>query len=395
MNQVAPRPAQREATGTGSVLSVGLWNDTRLWQAVGVFRLGALVYATLVFFVVRDQVRQPGVGWFLLAVMAAWTVLMLLRLPPSDAFIVGDLALAVFMIMSTRLVDYTGRILGGAQTLPSMWAAAPVLGWAIWKGRRAGLVAAVVISLADLTEIMWHPSLQTIYNIVLLLLTGTIIGYAVEVFRAGRRELARAVSLEAAAQERERLASGIHDSVLQVLAFVQRRAAELGGEAAELGQLAGEQEIRLRTLVSSGISTGRGDGPGEGMRDLLAELASVARARVTVTGPVGAVPLPTETVIAVMGAVTSALDNVDKHAGSGVRAWLLVEDQGDTVSVSIRDDGVGIPPGRLERAAAEGRLGVSASIRGRIASIGGAVDVMSVLGQGTEVELRIPRERSS
>jgi signal transduction histidine kinase len=392
---VIPRSTALGATGNGSVLSVGLWNDTRLWQAVGVFRVGALAYAALVFFTVHDQVRRPGLGWLLLAVMAVWTAVMLLRVPPSDILIVGDLVIAVAMVMSTRLVDYLDRILDGAQTLPSMWAAAPVLGWAIWKGRRAGFAAAVVISLADLTEIMWRPSLQTVYNIVLLLLTGTIVGYAVEVFRAGRRELARAVSLEAATQERERLASGIHDSVLQVLAFVQRRAAELGGEAAELGQLAGEQEIKLRTLVSSGSSSGRGDGPGEGMRDLLAELGSVAGAKVTVTGPAGAVPLPTETVTAIMGAVTAALDNVDKHAGPGVRVWLLVEDQGDTVGVSIRDDGAGIPPGRLERAAEEGRLGVSASIRGRIAVVGGTVDVMSVQGEGTEVELRVPRERFS
>jgi signal transduction histidine kinase len=372
----------------------GLWNDTRLWRAVGVFRLGALVYASLIFFLTQDQMRRPGLGVLLLGVMAAWTVVMVVRLPPSDLFIVMDLVLAVVMILGTMAVDHTERILGGAQTLPTMWAASPVLGWAVWKGRRTGLIAAAAISLADLVEIMWQPSLQTIYNIVLLLLTGTIIGYAVEVFRAGRRELARAVSLEAAAQERERLASGIHDSVLQVLAFVQRRAAELGGEAAELGQLAGEQEVKLRTLMSTGSSAGRGDAPQAGMRDLFAELGSVAGARVTVTGPAEPVPLPAETVTAAMGAVTAALDNVDKHAGPRARAWLLVEDQGDSVSVSIRDDGTGIPPGRLERAVAEGRLGVSASIRGRITAIGGAVDVVSVPGEGTEVELRIPRGQS-
>jgi signal transduction histidine kinase len=392
---MATRPAPQEATGTASVLLLGLWNDTRLWRAIGVFRLGALVYATLVFLVVHEQMRRPGLGWLLLAVMAVWTVVMLLRSLPPDTFIVGDLILAVVMIMGTRLVDYPDRILEGASTLPSMWAAAPVLGWAVWKGRRAGLVAAVVISLADLTEIMWRPTLQTLYNIVLLLLTGTIIGYAVEVFRAGRRELARAVSLEAAARERERLASGIHDSVLQVLAFVQRRAAELGGEAAQLGQLAGEQEIKLRALVSSGSSSDRGEEPGEGMRDLLAELNSVAGAKVTVTGPAGPVPLSAETVTATMGAVTAALDNVDKHAGPAARIWLLIEDRGDTVIVSIRDDGVGIPPGRLERAVEEGRLGISASIRGRIEAVGGTVDVMSAPGEGTEVELRMPRERFS
>ena len=49
--------------------------------------------------------------------------------------------------------------------------------------------------------------------------------------------------------ERARLARAVHDGVLQVLALVQRRGGELGGEAGELGRLAGEQEIRLRALI--------------------------------------------------------------------------------------------------------------------------------------------------
>jgi hypothetical protein len=79
------------------------------------------------------------------------------------------------------------------------------------------------------------------------------IGYVVEVARASERTLARALRIDAATRERERLARDIHDSVLQVLAMVQRRGAEIGGEAAELGRLAGEQEVALRTLVAGGV----------------------------------------------------------------------------------------------------------------------------------------------
>ncbi len=50
-------------------------------------------------------------------------------------------------------------------------------------------------------------------------------------------------------RERARLARAVHDGVLQVLALVQRRGAELGGDAAELGRLAGEQEAALRSLI--------------------------------------------------------------------------------------------------------------------------------------------------
>lgn len=373
--------------------SLHLWDDRRLWRAVGLFRVGALVYAGTAFFAVREEVARPALGWTLLAVMAAWTVLLLLLRPPPVSLVLTDLAVVVAAVLSTRLVDEPGRIAAGAQTLPTMWAAAPVLGWAVWRGRRGGLVAAGVVAVADLVEVGWRLSLGTVYNIVLLLLAGAIVGYAVEVFRAGRRELARAVALDAATRERERLAGGIHDSVLQVLAFVQRRAAELGGEAAELGRLAGDQEVKLRELVSAGAVTGAGTSSAEGLRDVRADLGALAGARVTVTGPAGAVSLPAEAAAAVVGAVAAALDNVRRHAGPTARAWLLVEDQGDSVTVTVRDDGAGVPPGRLEAAAREGRLGVSASIRGRISAVGGTVEVVSIPGQGTEVELRVPRGR--
>ncbi len=67
-----------------------------------------------------------------------------------------------------------------------------------------------------------------------------------------------ALEIEAATRERERLARDIHDGVLQVLAMVQRRASALGGEAAELGRMAGEQEVALRSLVSAAWCPSRG-----------------------------------------------------------------------------------------------------------------------------------------
>ena len=52
-------------------------------------------------------------------------------------------------------------------------------------------------------------------------------------------------------EERERLSRQVHDGAIQVLALVSRRGREIGGETAELAELAGEQERALRRLVSS------------------------------------------------------------------------------------------------------------------------------------------------
>ncbi|WP_423790573.1 ATP-binding protein [Micromonospora globispora] len=88
-------------------------------------------------------------------------------------------------------------------------------------------------------------------------------------------------------------------------------------------------------------------------------------------------------------ATGAALDNVARHAGG--RAWVLIEDEGERVTVSVRDEGPGIPEGRLAEAAVQGRLGVAQSIRGRVAGLGGEVRIVSVPGAGTEIELSVPR----
>jgi signal transduction histidine kinase len=81
--------------------------------------------------------------------------------------------------------------------------------------------------------------------------------------------------------------------------------------------------------------------------------------------------------------------------GADARAWILVEDEPDEVIVTVRDDGPGIPEGRLAQAEGEGRLGVALSIRGRLREIGGTAELISVPGQGTEVELKVPKTEST
>jgi signal transduction histidine kinase len=125
--------------------------------------------------------------------------------------------------------------------------------------------------------------------------------------------------------------------------------------------------------------------------DLRSLLAPHAGARVTLSEPGAPVLLAPAAAREVAAAVSAALDNVRNHAGDGARAWILVEDEPDAVIVTVRDDGPGIPEGRLAQAEGEGRLGVALSIRGRLRDIGGTAELISVPGQGTEVELKVPK----
>lgn len=79
------------------------------------------------------------------------------------------------------------------------------------------------------------------------------------------------------------------------------------------------------------------------------------------------------------------------HVGLSAPAWVLVEDVRSAVVVTVRDEGPGIAEGRLDEAAAEGRLGVRESICGRVADLGGTASLHTAPGQGTEWELSFPR----
>jgi signal transduction histidine kinase len=360
-----------------------------LWRAVDVFRVVALIYATLVYANSADDMLRPAAGWALVVVMTAWTVLTLLIRSRPLWLIVADLAVGVLTVAASAFIEDPSHIAEGAQTIPTFWAATPVMTWAVAWGWRGAMVAAALIGLADI-YVVKDPTTATIHNIVLLVVAGAIIGYAVTLVRIGQGKLDQAVALEAATRERERLARDIHDSVLQVLAYVKRRGTEVGGEAAEIARLAGDQETRLRSLIATGPKPESSQDDWHRV-DVRRELSALASSGVTVSGPAEPVILTRPAAEALTGAVREAVANVRRHVGEEAEAWVLLEDEGDAVVVSVRDDGPGIPEGRLAAAAADGRLGVRSSIQGRIADVGGRVAIVSTPGQGTEVEMRVPR----
>ena len=109
----------------------------------------------------------------------------------------------------------------------------------------------------------------------------------------------------------------------------------------------------------------------------------------TVSGPAHPVLLDQRVVDELTSVVRACLDNVARHVGTDAPAWVLVEELGERVVVTVRDEGPGIAPGRLEQAEGEGRLGVAESIRGRMSDLGGEAVLTTAPGQGTEWELTV------
>jgi signal transduction histidine kinase len=366
-----------------------------LWRSIAAFRFASLGYAAMLLLIRRDNYEHWGWAWAVLACMIAWTaattVAYSVPARRTRALLAADLLVTAAAVLSTGLLQHPHSAHSGVMPVTATWLAGPALAWAVVGGARAGAVAAILIG--GCTVLLRHQSVTRTYEgtaldgPVILLMAAALVGYIATLTTRAEKALQRATEIEAASRERERLARTIHDSVLQVLAMVQRRGAEAGGAAEEIGRLAGEQEAALRALV-----TGAGQAlPPAGELDLSALLTREASAAVSVVTPADPVLLAELAAQEMTAAVRAAIDNVRRHCGDAARAWVLVDDEGAEVSVTIRDDGPGIPAGRLAEAAAEGRLGVSHSISGRIRDLGGSADIASTPGGGTEVRLRVPR----
>ncbi len=359
-----------------------------LWRAIDVLRPIALGWAAYGTSVRSGSMTRPWLAWAVLAVLAAWTVVLLLRRSRTPLVLGTELALAVLAILATRLVDTPEVIAAGAKTVPGVWPAATVVGWAVLRGWRGGLFAAGVVAAADLLEVV-EPTENTVNNIILLLLLGGCVGYCSDLSREGHAALQEAMQVQAEVRERDRLARTVHDGVLQALSYIHRRGTEMGGEVRELATMAADQEGLLRTLVS-GASLPPLD-RADGMVDVRGLLGRYAEGTVQVAGPADAVMLERRVAEELAAAVREVLDNVRRHAGDGASAWVLIEDHDEHVVVTVRDDGVGVAPGRFAEAAATGRMGVANSIHGRIRDLGGQAVYDSRVGAGTTVELRLPR----
>ncbi len=275
-----------------------------------------------------------------------WQVLR--RLPP-------DAADAVAVLVGTRR-GALARIAAGVACVV-IGLAAFVLSVDSWRALRGTLVAAVAVIIG------------------VALVVGPGVSRLVHALVAERRERIRA-------DERAEVAAHLHDSVLQTLALVQRRA----GEPREVVRLARLQERELRAWLLSGDTPAASAGAPTSLGVALEELAAsietehgvpVEVVRVRDHSVDGAEPL--------LAAAREAILNAARHSGAAaVSVYLEVEP--DQATVFVRDRGEGFDPDAVPT----DRGGISHSIVGRMARAGGRAVVRSEVGRGTEVELVLP-----
>lgn len=361
-----------------------------LWQAIRVLRPLALGYAAWSAWARSGDMQRPQVAGAVLCVIAAWSLLQFVRVRRDVATHLVELAVASAAVLATRWVDTPAAAFQGTTTLPGVWQSVPVVTLGVISGWRGGVGAGLVIALCSVVS-TGSLALEPVSNGLLVVLLGGCVGYCADLARAEQRNLRRALEKKAEDLERDRLARTVHDGVLQALAFIHRRGVDVGGEAGRLGEMAGEQEQRLRALVS-GVPIDELEATVGGPVDLRTTLRQATEGAAQIVGPADPVLLERRPAAELVAAVEAALDNVRKHAGDRAQAWVLVDEAGDNIVVTVRDNGIGVSEDRISAASSRGRLGVASSIRGRLEDLGGSARYLYGPGGGTTVEMWVPKK---
>jgi signal transduction histidine kinase len=196
--------------------------------------------------------------------------------------------------------------------------------------------------------------------------------------------LARSLSFERAArireQERAELAAHLHDSVLQTLALIQKRA----GDPRAVAGLARRQERELRSWLLKRPRESEEDSVAGALERAAADVEELHGVPIEVV-TVGDAPL-NGGLEALVQAAREAMTNAAKFAGSE-RVDLYAEVEDDRVEVFVRDRGVGFEVDAIP----DDRRGVRDSIIARMERHHGRAAVKSSHGEGTEVELVMER----
>ncbi len=213
-----------------------------------------------------------------------------------------------------------------------------------------------------------------------LLLFGPWLSRLVTELGSERRERVRQ-------EERAELAAHLHDSVLQTLALIQRSS----DDPRRIATLARVQERELRAwLYGSGRYAGTNPRTlTDAVEQAAAEVEALHHLAVDVV-VVGDAPVGPAT-HALVGAIKEATTNAAKHAE--VDEVAVYVEAADEVTAFVRDRGIGFDvAATLEATDRDHRRGLRDSVVGRLERHGGRAEVWSTPGEGTEVELTVPRD---
>jgi signal transduction histidine kinase len=216
---------------------------------------------------------------------------------------------------------------------------------------------------------------------VILMLGGAVLLLAPWWLRIAR-DLVIERQARARAEERTEIASRVHDSVLQTLALIQRRA----DDPQQVITLARSQERELRSWLFEGKDPAAPASTSftSSVAGIQADVEDRYGVSVEVV-TVGDCDLD-EDLVALVSAAREATVNAAKWSGVTVVS-VFGEVEAGKVTIVVRDKGKGFDSATVP----SDRKGLAESVHGRMTRHGGTASVQSAPGEGTKVTISVPR----
>jgi signal transduction histidine kinase len=322
----------------------------------------------------------------------------------------GEGALMLGAVLGLSIVAFSAE-------QPLTYMVFPALIWAALRFGPQGAtlavaVGAVIAVLATSREqgfFVEHSPTDSALNLQLYIVFAALTTLCLAAIVSERRRAALALVQsqrregERAALERQRIARDLHDSVSQSLfsttlhvRTAQRALAlegldatgSVGKELREIGQLTRGALAEMRALI---LELRPGALAEEGLVAALSKQAAALSAReglvIGVQAPDGRLPLGPEVEAQLYRLGQEALANVIKHAGAS-SATVRIAASHDRVVLEVADDGRGFDP----VAVGGDHFGLR-SMHGRVADLGGRLEVTSAPGRGTVLRVQVPAQR--
>ncbi|MDG4795975.1 ATP-binding protein [Micromonospora sp. WMMD1082] len=334
---------------------------------------------------VRTELLLPAVAvltaWSIWYARCAWRYGLTAPLVAGDVALTGAACLAIPVLVAPEVLPGEASWIAvlASTTVINAQATAPAR-WSIPAGLLVTTAYATGAHTAGQpTEARAHAATLLAQIACTAMMTAVMrrrIGRADNAFLANQRAARNALIARTAREAERQQNRDLHDTVLATLTMVGQGAVP-GGSTALRERCAAD----LRTLATLAEArsvphdaTARLD---ERLREVRARMPGL---RVTADLP------PCTVAAAVAEAIAESthavLSNVARHA-PGARATLRLRQFAGTVTVEVGDDGPGFDPATVPAH----RYGLRESVRGRMATVGGRVDIDSAPGHGARIRL--------
>lgn len=345
--------------------------------------LSWLWMAGIMTFSDADTIRRPVAGWVAVGATLALTVAStwLVRTRPERLvgvwFVAAEIGLAIALNLVDGYVFEPGHVFATTQSIATQW---PLISMATAGVAYGPFVAAglgVLMGPAELGGALLNDFDEWgVAEVVSILASSLFFAACGAVIGWLARQLRRVETEIADRRARDEIARVLHDTVLQTLALVERRA---GDSDPALAGAAREADRELRAFLFGAVARDDVD-LGARVRAEVERVRAGHDTAVTVSVVDDGCRVDGRGQELIARAIGEAVANALEHAGASRVVVFVETDTDGHVFASVNDDGTGFDP-----TAPRSSQGIDESIVARIDSIGGSVHITSTIGSGTEV----------